>query len=127
MREIKFRCWGKESGRMFSPSSISFKGSTVWVCDVHGSNIYEYELVVGNTEVMQYTGLLDKNGKEIYEGDIIKLESGSFRTIVFHEGCFWFTEDVDMEKEANRHPAFMNLGPYEIIGNIYENPELLRS
>jgi len=71
---------------------------------------------------MQYTGLKDKNGKEIYEGDIVKIEGFINHVVGFEDGAF----------------RWMNVGPYlpiaeriserecEVIGNIYENPELLK-
>ena len=71
MREIKFRAWDKELKEMFYPSSISWKNKIMWVCGSHGKNKLEYEIEKPRTELMQFTGLLDKNGKEIYEGDIV--------------------------------------------------------
>ena len=90
-------------------------------------------------ELMQYTGLKDKNGKEIYEGDIIRFyfdadngysdtsEDGDFTemidTVGFSKGAFMFVNNVvnasALARSHNKHS--------EIIGNIYENPELLDS
>jgi uncharacterized phage protein (TIGR01671 family) len=84
-------------------------------------------------ELMQFTGLHDKNGKEIYEGDILKLQypvnygfAGKYNheiivTILFDNGSFWFKGDG--YTDCNWH--FYN--EYEVIGNIYENPELLKT
>ena len=116
MREIKFRqfidgkyhYWGfLKRGCFIGSARESDKGS--WA------------------ESMQFTGLKDKNGKEMYEGDMVYfIEFEKKRLVVFYEGCFWFTTELDMSKESPRHPAFMNCGSYEIIGNIFENPELLK-
>jgi uncharacterized phage protein (TIGR01671 family) len=72
MREIKFRAWDKDSKRMRYAEDLIGPGG--WVIQFHGvpleigiHGVFEPE----NVELMQYTGLEDKNGKEIYEGDIV--------------------------------------------------------
>jgi hypothetical protein len=73
-------------------------------------------------EVTEFTGLLDKNGKEVYEGDIIGNRYWC-KSIVFYEGSFGYWDKV------NSIPEFFMLYRYaknqEVIGNIYENPELI--
>ena len=78
-------------------------------------------------ELMQYTGLNDKNDREIYEGDIIEFlenESGETWTakIVFENLAF---KALDVEDECYEYD-FDDLADIEVIGNIYENPELLK-
>ena len=145
MREIKFRAWDKELKEMFYPSSISWKNKIMWVCGSHGKNKLEYEIEKPRTELMQFTGLLDKNGKEIYEGDI-----------VIKKGYIWFDEDepnycgtvewiysqwqiiahcINPKKQGISDGINEGINDegidegkrsdWEIIGNIYENPELL--
>lgn len=106
MREIKFRAWSKISKSMcYEDSGIPLK--------VIGDDRYE---------LMQYTGLKDKNGKEIYDGDIVKHNCGRKSAEVF----------MDVEKGQWRiksnNECFYILANIscEIIGNIYENPELLK-
>ena len=79
-------------------------------------------VALGPTSLMQFTGLLDRNGTEIYEGDIfMDEEAGSYSFVEWdtaHGGWTtnaWFTP-MELAKEA---------GSLEVIGNIYENPELL--
>lgn len=106
-REIKFRAWSKESN-CFVQSGVQFNNTKM-------------ELEAVGVELMQYTGLKDKNGKEIYEGDIIGwdyfCESEKIRrtsVVNFEKGCF---ECNDYDR-----PDFVER---KVIGNIYENPELL--
>lgn len=69
---------------------------------------------------MQYTGLKDKNGIEIYEGDIINTKFNVIDVIEFREGAFCIVDP----KTGNYAPFIMNNLVVEVIGNIDENPEL---
>lgn len=89
----------------------------------------EFQWVRENPEayhLMQFTGLLDKNGTEIYEGDILNQEDGWYRVIEWDEGAAGFI-GVAIEKDVYEK-YWNNLGEMdlsaEVIGNIYENPEL---
>lgn len=111
MREIKFRIWDGE-GMITTDGNYHFD-------DYNGLVFHsEYGGVRIDVKLMQYTGLKDKNGKEIYEGDIITDGQGDKRTIVFRNG--WFCAEYPSGQ------LYMPSEMYrEIIGNIYENPDLL--
>jgi uncharacterized phage protein (TIGR01671 family) len=135
MREIKFRAWDKRlrpdtgKGKMYQVTALLSYGVDVDEAIDEDGNITLYDTY----ELMQYTGLKDKNGNEIYEGDILqdryeikgKPEIDTGR-IDFINGCTCLTYfDLDEDGQRQYFPAYNGLEHYEVIGNLYENPELL--
>jgi uncharacterized phage protein (TIGR01671 family) len=126
VREIKFRVWSKTRQEMIYPMFGWFKkvyiGDNGFLQDIQlGTAI---ELNGTKLELLQYTGLKDKNGMEIYEGDIVnvnhyggtpRFEKVEYYTVAGFASVHPFTD-------SGHHWSSHNC---EIVGNIYENPELL--
>lgn len=110
MREIKFRAWDTDNLEMSEPFKL----------------IHDMELYSDQHIVMQYTGLTDKNGKEIYEGDIIKCSycEKDFGVVEYQTHMHRFGLQWPENKCANARLTDIDHWA-EVIGNIYENPELL--
>lgn len=108
-RQIKFRAWDKDKKRMYSWEDYKLD---VLALVIQPSQEYP---------IMQFTGLLDKNGKEIYEGDISwDSEYEEYGKIYFDDGCFCYEHDNVIEQLGEWHDSI------EVIGNIYQNPDLLK-
>ena len=117
-REIKFRAWVEEENEMLPVEEMIF-------CEVGG--VAEINDWWGDSRfiLMQYTGLKDKNGVEIYEGDICRYNlDNSLHIVEFinnHWSAFCFIELAT--QECNHLYEFDD---FEVVGNIYESPELLK-
>jgi len=121
MREIKFRAWDKGKKRMYCGDEIN---------SIHHSGILQivieeekndWMVMPGDYILMQYTGLRDKNGKEIHEGDVLSYELKQGWEIFFEDGCYYMMCDGHsfLLEKARAQIS-------EIIGNIHENPELIK-
>lgn len=125
MREIKYRAWSKVLNDFLDITAFEiFKGEINGIFNDGDFIGYDKEDII----MMEYTGLKDKNGKEIYEGDIVSLPNEKpFKDFIcvvqFNDGCF----DI-YNKERNWRDYLKcwtcNYVPV-VIGNIYKNPELL--
>ena len=102
MREIKFRAWDNHNKIWLDTELFNI------VCNTGKLQRNGSAGFIGGVDILQYTGLKDKNGVEIYEGDIVKYEYGQIFEIKWDYGLLSHLENIW----------------FKIIGNIYENPEL---
>ena len=117
--EIKFRAWDYEDLQMYDDEQIIIQGGTVFI----GKIKYIHQ-ISDDVELMQYTGLKDKNGVEIYEGDILRLSDETnpldYYQVKYVENFF----ALDGELAIHIKSAYFK--EREVIGNIYENGDLLK-
>ena len=136
MREIKFRAWDEQNKIMHNEVEFIRSGTdrNDWILfksdkqKLEDGNVLNNPYFQQQINIMQYTGLFDKQGIEIYDGDILQIEldwgygpAKIFSKVYFENGCF-------RAKALNSHEdtLLIELPPCEVIGNIYENPELLK-
>ena len=124
MREIKFRAWLKEDEKMANVETLFIGINRLCFGNSKTEDLFfrDFEEV----ELMQYTGLKDKNSKEIYEKDIISCNKYKNVVVFFENGCF----KVRYPKNDTTNiictlDTFLEKYKCKISGNIYENPELL--
>nr|DAQ94415.1 MAG TPA: YopX protein [Caudoviricetes sp.] len=124
----KFRAWHHELGRMMSISDMWFNVDSLGEIGLDDAVMNDYITVSPDEiELTQSTGLKDKNGKEIFEGDIVDYKGrkavvkwhGSYASFIYR-----FVDELQ-ERVSEWHPLFLAYYHFEIIGNIHENPELL--
>lgn len=124
----KFRAWHNELGRMMSISDMWFNVDSLGEIGLNDAVMNDYITVSPDEiELMQSTGLKDKNGEEIFEGDIVDYKGrkavikwhGSYASFIYR-----FVDELK-ERVSEWHPLFLAYYHFEVIGNIYENKELL--
>ena len=134
MREIKFRAWDKNDKRIFiDPQMIDFYNKKIGYMQYQTEYMTDtsYSIPVGfeefeYSELMEWTGLYDKNGEDIYEGDILFESFGEkYYKVVFENGSFRAEFKGDFEEYSFDLIDVVAQG-CKIVGNIYENPELLK-
>ena len=129
MREIKFRAWHKEKKEIVDAEEIDFMNKVInYIDNDYENNRQEIRgAYFEDIELMQYTGLKDMREKEIYEGDIVKLRANhGIGVIKYYDE--WGAVIVEYIKP--RPLAVLGMNYYkediEVLGNIYENPELIK-
>lgn len=145
MKEIKFRAWDKVTKIMAEVTRLR-TGSTddtieIWYINRGGEEMF-CKPQKADIELMQYTGLKDKNGTEIYEGDILIMFCEVLSVVRYDKAARFVYDDYGIRGSLTKHGWDYNAGGYgvvntngfedfcdmsdiEVVGNIYENPELL--
>jgi uncharacterized phage protein (TIGR01671 family) len=130
MRDIKFRAWDKKTKQMVRSEDLYRLSqredgifAIVGCIDKQEITTFHDDLVL-----MEFTGLLDKNGKEIYEGDIIAQKECGYKNKFHREGIIEYKDSGFIVKGDDESYDYLKTQHrfLEAIGNIYENPELLR-
>ena len=134
MRVVKFRAWDKEIEKIYPVLEIDFVEEWVSMYSKIAGRHYNW---LNNLVLMQYTGLEDKNGEEIYESYIVKFDpqspcgdefynprDGEIGEVIFDFGSL-VVRPIDKKRESLRF-SLSELGDWVVLGNIYENPELLQ-
>ena len=113
-REIKFRAWDTKHKEMLNSRDQGYQGE-----------VFKWLKEGQPLEVMQFTGLHDRTGREVYEGDVVQWDvnsSFSVGVVTFERGCYDL-KSLDGERWVC---CDWYRGEYEVLGNIHENPELCK-
>ena len=122
MREIRFRAWDKRENTMRDVAVLHFtKGGKVNSIEYWKTPSELKSYHVRNLVLMQSTGLKDKHGFEIYEGDIVRYFRNELAVIVYRNGGV----DIRSLSWGDCEPLQRRLGEIEVIGNIYQNNDSL--
>ena len=129
----KFRAWHIHKQIMCEVIRIDFEQEIVTLdLETDDDEYYwmETDWNFSDVEIMQYTGCRDKNGIEIYEGDVIKDKYDKIWLVQWYVGAFVITNKIpDSDGQTTTYSHFSNVSNhhfyFEVIGNMWKNPELL--
>lgn len=127
-REIKFRAWSKKTKKIYNKvRAVHLREKLSWATVERFDPIYHqdvyYNIQPKHCILMQHTGLKDKNGVEIYEGDILK----DHGIVAWNDvnNC-WSRIDLNWNNRREWHEIDSLTCPFEVIGNIHNNPTLIK-
>ncbi len=134
--DTKNICWGnyyKQTGQAASGNSgellMDFDGDlriATYPCGNGDNSADSVFVTISNNDdfiLQQFTGLLDLKGKEIYEGDLLKITMGGD----FQDELYIVEDTCKFYFDCNRDDSYLQITSYKIVGNIFENPDLIKS
>ena len=124
-REIKFRCWHKQLKKFVEILQLSYNENGVFalICSVDGKS--DMPVFLDDIKLMQFTGIKDKNGKEIFEGDVLEWDCGRITVVDWNGFCAMF-DHTGLNTKGIPRPLYDR--PYllsKVIGNVFNNPDLI--
>lgn len=123
---LRFRAWHSELGRMMSIKNMWFQDSCLEELELNDSVMNDYITAYPDEiKLMQSTGLKDKNGKEIFEGDIVKMAKDVYSDLTYYEIVRHRGGAYRLESNQHGCELWLRHTNCEVIGNVYESPELL--
>ncbi len=119
----KFRVWLTDIDQMLRVKALVFeKDKTRCVCGYS----FDFYLEDENATIMQSTGLVDKNGKEIFEGDIVKMSKDVYSEPTYYEVVRHYGGAYRLESKQHGCELWLRHTDCEVVGNVYENQEYLK-
>ncbi len=120
----KFRAYDSGSlSRMYQPDEVMVGDGNIWIIDE--DSVAGDWIVNNDIHLMQSTGLKDKNGKEIFEGDIVRVLDSTYTVFYDNERGSYRLKPHDDRWNVDYMSNFSHGGNFEVVGNIYENKEYL--
>lgn len=122
----KFRVWMKSLKWMCDVTNISFDSKFVDICQQGDTERYtEMSVEFDEITLMQSTGLFDRNGKEIFEGDVVKMSKDVYSEPTYYEVVRHRGGAYRLESKQHGCELWLRHTDCEVVGNVYENRELL--
>lgn len=130
---LRFRAWHKTWEKIWKVRRIRFDDDGNVTTVLFTGKDFGVNATIDKIVLMQSTGLFDKNGKDIFEGDILKVannDSSWFEVVKYdHDKAMFISKEVNLKYEVPETPLYDLFSPYlfkvEVIGNIWENRDLL--
>ena len=129
VKNLRFRAWDKFDEKMLEVHGINFDAQGIWtreMIDVESDGNFVF---LDEVELLQSTGLKDKNGVEIFEGNIVRIKSSDGvdykAVIIFKDGGFCAVDGIEDNYSTRRYQLHKGDFELEVIGNKYEHPHLL--